>query len=184
LSFSEILLLSLALAVDAFSIAAVVGLVHRQPRQVFRLSFHFGLFQGLLALIGILIGGLLMGIIEAWDHWIAFSLLLLIGLRMIRNAKGGEERDTAKRDLTRGLSLVGLSLAVSIDALAAGVGLAALSVPVLSTVLLIGLVASLGTLMAFVLAGSIRHWVGRYAEYAAGVFLIGLGIKILIAHTT
>ena len=80
----EILLLAVALAVDAFTVGAAVGLRHRAPRQVFRLAFHFGLFQALMPLIGALAGGALFELVAAASHWVAFGLLLFVGGRMIR----------------------------------------------------------------------------------------------------
>ncbi len=123
MSLYEILLLSLALAADAFAVGICVGVNHHRPRQIFRLSFHFGLFQALMALAGMLGGRLLLELIQVWDHWLAFGLLAFIGGRMLLGDGSGETK-AAKRDPTRGGSLVGLSLAVSMDALAAGVGIA------------------------------------------------------------
>ncbi|MBM4118248.1 manganese efflux pump [bacterium] len=181
MSLLELISLALALAVDAFSVGVSVALTHRTPRQALRLSFHFGLFQSLLALVGILAGRLLFAAIQHIDHWVACLLLAGIGLRMLRG-----ERDEGRRaqpsDLTRGLSLVGLSLAVSIDAAAAGVGLAALEAPLALAVCLIGLVSFLATLLAFALSGPLRARLGRHAERVAGVVLILLGVKILVEH--
>ena len=181
MSFAELLILALALAVDAFSVGAGVALSHRERRQVFRLSFHFGLFQGLLAGLGMLLGALLFHFIAFLDHWLAFVALSWIGLRMFR--AGGEETEgEARRDPTRGLSLTLLSLAVSIDALAAGVGLAAAHVnPWLATTL-IAAVSGLATWLAFTLTGPVATFLGRRGERLAGIVLIGLGIKILIEH--
>ena len=115
MSLPELTLLSLALAVDAFSVGLGIALAHRRARQVFRLSFHFGLFQGLFAGMGILAGSLLFGVVSFLDHWLAFGLLVWIGLRMIRG--GGNHGEGGRKDPTKGLSLALLSTAVSIDAL-------------------------------------------------------------------
>jgi putative Mn2+ efflux pump MntP len=181
MSITEQLLLALALAIDAFSVGAGIALTHRRRRQIFRLSFHFGLFQALLALLGLLAGLALFSVISFLDHWIAFVLLAWIGLRMLR---GGDERRRRgeKLDLTRGWSLILLSLAVSIDAFAAGVGLAAVDTERALTVTLIGLIAGAATWAAFLLTGSLGQWLGRHGERVAGVVLIGLGLKILVEH--
>jgi len=178
----EILLLALALAADAFSVGVGVGLSHQRTRQVFRLSFHFGLFQGLLATAGLAAGSLLIRWIHAWDHWIAFGLLVLIGLRMIRGAFGPVDERADERDLTRGWSLVMLSTAVSIDAFAAGVGIAALEAPRVEAVLLIALVSGLATLLAFRASTGLRRVLGHRAELVGGLVLIALGSKILMEH--
>ena len=181
MSTLEILLLAVALAVDAFTVGAGVALKHRRPRQIFRLSFHFGLFQSLMALLGVLGGVVLLELIVAWDHWLAFALLALVGGRMITGV--GDGAGAGRRsDPTRGGSLVGLSLAVSLDALAAGIGLAAAHAPRVTAILLIGLVSGLATWLAFAVAGRLGRWVDRYGERLAGLVLIGLGVKILVEH--
>ena len=181
MSTLEILLIALALAVDSFSVAAGVALTHRSPRQIFRLCFHFGLFQALLALLGMTTGKLFFELVKHVDHWAAFVLLSWLGVRMLSDGGRGLRRGEAA-DLTRGFSLVALSLAVSIDAAAAGVGLAALAAPPAKTILLIGVVSALASLAAFGLSGTLRHKIGAQAERIAGIVLILLGIKILLEH--
>ena len=183
MSLPEILLLSLALAADAFSVGAALGLRYRQPREVFRVAFHFGLFQALLPLAGAALGGALLRYVESVDHWIAFGLLALLGCRMIWSALRGDHADAADVDPTRGWSLVGLSVAVSIDALAAGITLPATGAPVALAVTLFGGVAGLATFVAMRLAGPIARRIGHRAEIVAGIVLIGLGVKILHEHT-
>jgi len=184
MSLLEILLLALALAADAFSVGAALGLRYRQPRQVFRVAFHFGLFQALLPLAGALVGAALLGYVESADHWVAFVLLTLLGVRMIRSGLR-EDRDGAQEvDLTRGWSLVGLSLAVSIDALAAGITLPATDAPITTAVVIIGLVAGIATFVAMKLARLMARGPGGRVEIAAGVILIGLGLKVLYDHTS
>lgn len=181
MSLLEIFLLALALAADAFTVGATVGLRHRNPMQILRLSFNFGFFQSLMSLAGALAGAAIVSRIEKWDHWLAFALLAAIGARMIHNSfrESSAEKNV---DPTTGLSLLALSVAVSIDALAAGVGLGAARAPILLSVITIGVVASAATMLAMILAGSIRAWTGKRCEFAAGLVLIGLGIKILIEH--
>lgn len=179
MSFVEILLLALALAVDAFSVGAAIGLTHRRPRQIFRLSWHFGLFQALMPVIGALAGTFLERFVEPFDHWLAFGLLAFIGGRMIYNALRGEERRAA-RDLTRGLSLIALSLVVSIDALAAGFALALEDEPIVLPVVVIGVVAASLTAVGMLIAGRISDRLGKRCEIGAGLVLIGLGVKILV----
>jgi putative Mn2+ efflux pump MntP len=183
MSLLEILLLSLALAADAFSVGAALGLRYRKPREVFRIAFHFGLFQALLTLLGALLGGALLVYVESVDHWIAFGLLALLGSRMIWSGLHDAPRRHASVDLTRGWSLVGLSLAVSIDALAAGITLPATDAPIGPAVTTIGVVAGLATFVAMRLAGPIARHVGSRVEIVAGLVLIGLGVKIVLEHT-
>jgi putative Mn2+ efflux pump MntP len=178
----EIVLLALALSADAFSVGAALGLRYRSARQTFRLAFHFGLFQALLPLVGALAGTTLLAHIERWDHWIVFGLLSYLGFRMIRHAGRDTGERIGDRDLTRGWSLIGFSLAVSIDALAAGVALPAAGAPILASVATIGLVTGLSTLVAIRLAGAIAGRLGSRIEVVAGLVLFGLGTKVLLDH--
>lgn len=180
--YAEILILAMALAADAFSVGAAVGLRHPAARQVFRLSFHFGLFQSLMSLAGALAGAFLLRYVEGCDHWIVMALLVLIGGRMIYVAWKGDSEKYADTDLTRGFSLIGLSLAVSIDALGAGVSLPASNANIPLAVTVIGIVAALATSLAMRLADKVRDWMGRRCEMIAGIVLILLGIWTPIDH--
>lgn len=177
----EIVLLAFALAADAFAVGAAIGLRHRHPRQLFRLSFHFGLFQALMPLLGILLGSWLREF-TSLDHWIALGLLLVIGLRMIVEARRGADRTDLTVDYTRGLRLIGLSLAVSIDAFAAGITLGAAQAPLVFSVTLIGVVAALATLASMLAAGRVPARFHRWSGYAGGLVLIALGVKIVLEH--
>jgi putative Mn2+ efflux pump MntP len=178
----EILLLALALAADAFSVGAALGLRYRSARQTFRLAFHFGLFQALLPLAGAFFGALLVSWVSGADHWIAFGLLLVLGVRMIVAARRQEAAAERTADLTRGWSLVGFSLAVSIDALAAGVTLPASGASIPLAVVTFGVVTGLATVVAIRLAATLARHVGSRIEIAAGLVLIALGLKILNDH--
>jgi len=183
MSYIETVLLALALAVDAFSVGVSVGLKHCAPRQIFRLSFHFGLFQALLAGIGAGAGLLLLEYFAMWDHWIVLIILSILGIRMIYGGLKGDSDEAAEsRDMTKGWMMVGLSTAVSIDALAAGVSLPAGMMPVGWAITLIGIISGVGTLMAMLLAGKVGNIIGKRAEIVAGVVLIGIGVKTLFEH--
>jgi putative Mn2+ efflux pump MntP len=180
--FLEILILSLALSADAFTVAASIGVRHRSARQMFRLSFHFGLFQSLLALSGALAGTLFVSFMADYDHWVAFALLTFIGVRMIYGALKHSAEHLSQTDLTKGFSLISLSLAVSIDALAAGVGLPAVGASLTLAIFLIGLTAAAATLAAMLLSGHIAKRFGERLEIVAGFVLIGLGVWTLYVH--
>ncbi|TNF51887.1 MAG: manganese efflux pump [Deltaproteobacteria bacterium] len=175
--------LALALAMDAFAVALGTGAVLSRltGRHLFRLGFHFGLFQALMPVIGWLAGLTVMQWVEAWDHWIAFSLLAIIGGRMIYEAFSDEEK-TDDRDPTKGLSLVLLSIATSIDALAVGFSLSVIGVSIWIPALIIGLVAGVLTLVGMLLGGRIGDRWGSRVEIFGGMVLIAIGIKILIEH--
>lgn len=121
--------ISVALAMDAFavSIAAGVYLKDVSFRQFFRLSWHFGLFQALMPVIGWGAGLSIRHFIEKADHWVAFCLLTVVSISMVREAFGKEDEEKARRDPTKGSTLIVLSLATSIDALAVGFSLSILN---------------------------------------------------------
>ena len=175
--------LALALAMDAFAVALGTGAVLSRltGRHLFRLGFHFGLFQALMPVIGWLAGLTIIQWVEAWDHWIAFSLLAIIGGRMIYEAFSDEE-NTDDRDPTKGLSLVLLSIATSIDALAVGFSLSVIGVSIWMPALVIGLVAGVLTIVGMLLGGRIGDRWGSRVEIFGGLVLIAIGVKILIEH--
>ena len=175
--------LALALAMDAFAVALGTGAVLSSltGRHLFRLGFHFGLFQALMPVIGWLAGLTVIQWVEAWDHWIAFSLLAIIGGRMVYEAFSDEEKAN-DRDPTKGLSLVLLSIATSIDALAVGFSLSVIGVSIWMPALVIGLVAGVLTLVGMLLGGRIGDRWGTRVEIFGGLVLIAIGLKILIEH--
>ena len=177
MSVVEIFILAFALAADAFSVGAAVGLTHRKPRQIFRLSWHFGLFQALMPLIGAILGNLILDYIKAVDHWVAFILLSAIGIKMIYESTQSDTKP-ATADLTKGLFLILLSTGVSIDAFAAGISLSVLKAPLALSLTIIGIVAGLSTLCAMVIAHRINALIGKKSELTAGIVLILLGVRI------
>jgi len=182
MDFFQILLVALALAADAFSVGAVLALRYRRARQVFRVAFHFGLFQALFPLVGAILGGALLVHVERFDHWVAFGLLALVGGRMIWSGLHQASERTTSVDLTRGWSLVGLSVAVSIDALAVGITLPATGTPVGLAVTSFGVVAGFATLVAMCFVAPFARRLGGRIEVAAGLVLVALGLKILQDH--
>ncbi len=176
--------IALALAVDAF--AVTVGLACSLSglgrQQVFRLAFHFGLFQFMMPVIGWFIGENLLKLISSYDHWVAFGLLLLVGLRMVRQSFRNEDEKYQGKDPTRGWSLLVLALATSQDALAAGFGLAVLGINIWISALVIGLTAFSLTWVASRVGPLMGRVFGRRAELVGGLILILIGVKILLDH--
>ncbi len=183
MDFITLLGIALALAMDAFAVAIGVSLTVAPltGRHFFRLGFHFGLFQALMPVIGWLAGITVQKQLAAFDHWLAFGLLAFVGSKMIHEAlKDEEQRKTG--DPTRGLSLVVLSVATSIDALAVGLSLGMLGVSIWRPAAVIGLVAGLLTLIGMLLGRRIGSLWGRKVEVLGGLILIGIGCKILFEH--
>lgn len=175
--------LALALALDAFAVAVTVGMVlpRLSFRPVFRLAWHFGLFQFLMPVIGWAAGLTLQRWIEAYDHWVAFGLLVLIGGKMVRESFEIKKVEN-QADPTRGWNLVILSVATSVDALAVGLMLALLGVSVWGPGVIIGVVAATLTFLGLHLGRKLGHCLGARMELIGGLVLIGIGLKILISH--
>ena len=176
--------LAVALAMDAFAVSLAAGAVLAPVtfRHCFRLGFHFGLFQALMPVLGWTLGMQVRSWIVAWDHWIAFGLLSWLGWRMIREGGDREEERRDAADPSRGMRLVLLSIATSIDALAVGLSLAMIHVAIWIPALVIGLVACLFSVTGVLIghrAGAL--WGGR-VEKIGGLILIGIGLRILLSH--
>jgi putative Mn2+ efflux pump MntP len=175
---------AVGLAMDAFAtaIAVSVSLRSLDRRQIFRLAFHFGLFQALMPVVGWMAGSVITDRVADWDHWIAFALLAFVGGRAI--LKGGDEPDDdGAFDPTRGLSLVVLSIATSLDALAVGLSFGALGVRIWVPSLVIGLTAGFLTVIGMVLGHRVGRRFGRKAEIVGGVVLVAIGVWIVVDHT-
>ncbi len=179
MSFSEIVLLSIALAADAVTVGLAVGINHKSYRQVFRLAFHCGLFQALLPTVSAVTAVCVGTIVDAFDHYIGFALLALIGAKTIHGSIKNSDVKVPK-DLTKGMSMVGLSLAVSIDAFAAGFPIGFSNTSVLLAVFTIGTITATLTAVAMKAASSVSTKLGSKAEFVAGIILILLGVKILL----
>lgn len=165
----------------AVSVAAGLSLARVTPRHTFRIAFHFGLFQFMMPILGWLGGSMLAPYIGAWDHWIAFALLALVGGKMLCEA-GAENNPGGKADPTRGLMLVTLSIATSIDALAVGASMAMIRVSVWVPSVVIGLVAGLLSAIGITFGSRIGPRWGYWAEIAGGVVLLVIGARILFSH--
>ncbi len=186
MSWMSLILLAVALAMDAFTVALVTGLT--QPvltgRQVLRMSLSFGLFQAFMPLVGWAAGKAAHSYIEAFDHWVAFGLLAFVGARMMLGALGDAGQEDGSRDRTAGWELLTLSVATSIDALAVGLSLALVGSGILLPALVIGLVAASLTALGMLLGGRIGALWGKSFEFAGGLILVGIGIKIVLEHTS
>jgi putative Mn2+ efflux pump MntP len=176
--------IALGLAMDAFavSIGVSIALGGTSSRQTFRLAWHFGLFQGLMPVIGWLAGSTIRPLIESWDHWLAFALLAAVGGRMIIDALRGQNGESWRTDPTRGWSLVVLSVATSIDALAVGLSFAALGVRVWFPAVVIGLTAGVVTLIGTMGGRALGARFGSRMAMVGGIVLIGIGCWIVIDH--
>jgi putative Mn2+ efflux pump MntP len=176
--------IAVGLAMDAFAVALGVGLTLATVtrRQAFRLAWHFGLFQFLMPVLGWLAGRTVERQIAAVDHWIAFALLAGIGGKMLYESGRDGAEARAAGDPTRGWSLLVLSVATSVDALAVGLSLGLLRVRIWYPAAVIGVVAALLTAAGLRLGKRLGAIFGRRMEALGGVVLLAIGVKILLEH--
>lgn len=185
MDFISVLLIAIGLGMDALSVAVVAGISLGRPSRpaVWRMSGAFGFFQFAMPLAGWSAGRAVSGFIEAWDHWVAFGLLVIVGGKMIVEAFRDENaKEAPAADPTRGWTLLMLSVATSIDAMAVGLSLALLDAAILYPSIVIGITALAMTWVGMVFGGRIGSWLGRKVEIAGGLILIGIGVKILVEH--
>jgi putative Mn2+ efflux pump MntP len=184
MGWGSLIAISVALAMDAFAVAIVTGLTLKvlTGRHLFRLGFHFGLFQAMMVAIGWFCGSAVHRYVGPADHWIAFALLALVGGKIIREALSDDE-ERRSPDPTSGWDLVLLSVATSIDALAVGLSLAIIGSEIAVPALVIGLMATFLTLVGMALGRRVGALWGRRVEIMGGVILIAIGLKIVWDHT-
>lgn len=193
MTFLDILLLSVALAMDCFAVSIVSGVLLRRIRwaTVLRMSFLFGFFQAAMPLIGWLLTSRFSHYIEAFDHWVAFGLLMFLGVRMIlpeRKKDGEDEAPAACNNPARLSTQLTMAVATSIDALAVGISFACMGYRSVSSLTLplvtIGVVSFLfgvaGNLLGLRFGEPLRRRLRP--ELIGGVILILIGIKILLSH--
>lgn len=177
--------IAVALAMDAFAVALSAGVLLNpiSGRQLFRLGFHFGLFQGGMPVIGWLAGVGLKKFVTVYAPWIAFLLLVFVGGKMIYEALTDHREGTGRRDPTRGFTMVLLSIATSIDALAVGFSLSLLGVAIWVPAVVIGVITTSLTVAGMLLGRTIgTRWGGR-VEVFGGTILVFIGLKILLQAT-
>lgn len=178
----QIFFIAVSLAMDAFAVSVSTGIAMPGfgPRQAARIGLWCGAFQFFMPLLGYLLGSSVSAYIEAVDHWIAFGLLALIGGNMIRDALFGEGEEAIADLSVRRLFL--LALATSIDALAVGVTMVFMDVPILLSAAVIGVVAFLLAMVGGLLGRRLGQLFQRRATLLGGAVLVFIGAKILIEH--
>ncbi len=189
MDFLSLFLIAVGLSMDAFSVAICKGLA--LPRagadKCSVVGLWFGGFQALMPILGYFVGIHFKDAIESFDHWLAFALLALIGINMIREALGKEE-DNAENKGCEGNPLAArkmlpMAIATSIDALAVGVGFAFLGVDIWLSALLIGVTTFVLSVVGVKMGGVFGAKYKSKAELAGGIILILIGLKILLEHT-
>ncbi len=186
MGLTEIIIIAVGLAMDAFAVAIGKGLSvkHIGPRHSMSVGLWFGGFQALMPLVGYMLGRSFSSLVSHVDHWIAFILLGLIGVNMIREAlsEDGCEIESGKDFSSRQMFL--LAVATSIDALAVGVSLAFLDADIWLTVAVIGVITMILSMLGLRIGNVFGCRYKSRAEIFGGCVLIFIGSKILFEHIT
>lgn len=185
MSFLSIIFIALAMSTDAFVAAIGKGACLDKPRlsEAFRTGLIFGAIETITPIIGWAIGNVAVKFVAQWDHWIAFSLLLALGLHMIYAGLQPAEAEPEKKPQRHSFWILALTaVATSIDALAVGVGLAFVDVNIMLAALAIGLATTLMVTIGVMLGRVIGTAMGQKAEILGGVVLILVGATILFDH--
>lgn len=185
MNLTSIVLLSFAMSTDAFAVAVGKGAALRKPRvsEALRIGAIFGAIEGLTPLAGWALSYAAADYVKAWDHWIAFVLLSVLGVRMLLAAYRGEADTEPNAPSRAGFWLLALTgFATSIDAMAVGVGLAFLDVNILGVSAAIGATTFAMVTLGVMTGRLVGRWAGRWAEALGGVVLIAIGALILVEH--
>lgn len=179
------LFVALGLAMDAFAVSLGIGCAGQAsvPRAKFRLSFHFGVFQAGMTLLGWLVGNTIAGFISAVDHWVALILLSYVGINMILSGLN-TGCESYQSDPSKGKTLLMLCVATSLDAMAVGLSMAMIQTPVVFPSIVIGVVASGLSIFGLFAGNKLGETFGKRMEMIGGLILVGIGLEILISHLT
>lgn len=176
------MLIAVSLALDAFSVSIAGGMKVRGAKHLhaLRVAAFFGFFQAAMPVFGFVLGEAMKSFITGVDHWIAFGLLGIIGINMIREALSDEKEE--RKNLLDINTLIFLAIATSIDALVVGITLSLVKIPFLLSITIIGFVTFIMSFAGFLFGEKLGARFGRRIEVLGGLVLITIGIKILIDH--
>lgn len=183
MTLAAILILAFAMSTDAFAVAVGMGARRSSVdiKQALRIGLLFGVIEGITPLIGWALGSLAANYVQEWDHWIAFVLLVGLGLRMMREGFGAPDED--EQDLQQPFWLLALTgFATSIDALVVGVTLAFVDVGIIAPSVAIGLATFTMVTLGLLLGRRIGALLGKRAEVFGGLVLIAVGVLTLWEH--
>jgi manganese efflux pump family protein len=180
-SILQIFFIAFGLAMDAFSVSIAGGMKSQKGKIIHavKVALFFGLFQAGMPVIGWLVGGVAREFISGIDHWIAFILLGIIGIKMILEAFGAVEEE---KNIYNTKTLLVLSVATSIDALIVGITLNLLEIPFLVSIILIGIVTFVLSFLGFLFGKQFGTVFGKRVGILGGAVLIIIGLKMLIEH--
>ncbi|HOK03844.1 MAG TPA: manganese efflux pump MntP family protein [Victivallales bacterium] len=179
-----IIMIGLALSMDAFAVSIATGASLKKDRffEALRIATAFGFFQAIMPIIGAGIGIKFKNLISDWDHWVAFLILLIIGLKMIYEAHFIEKEEKKEGGVLSYKTLIILSIGTSIDAMATGFSISLIGDNIIFSAMIIGIVTFLVCFCGVFLGEKIGHFLEGKIETAGGIILILVGLKILLSH--
>ena len=179
----ELFVIALGLSMDAFAVAVCKGLSMQkfEIKKAVIIGLYFGIFQGVMPILGFLLGGTFAETIEKYDHWVAFILLGMIGINMIREAFDKDEEVNDKVDFK---SMIWLAIATSIDALTVGITFSFLKVNIWFVSLLIAMVTYVLSVLGVLIGNKFGCKYKAKAEVTGGIILLLMGVKIVLEHLT
>ena len=189
MSIVDLILLSIALAMDCFTVSITSGLIQRRLviRTMLVTAFFFGLFQALMPMIGWIGISFFSDALERWDHWIAFGLLAFLGGRMILSGLKTDDNENSF-DPSKLSTTITMAIATSIDALAIGLSFGCSGydtfVSILLPIIIIGIGSFLFSVAGFIIGAYAGRKINFPVEIIGGLILVGIGIKILVEHLT
>jgi putative Mn2+ efflux pump MntP len=178
-----LIILSIGLAMDAFSVATVTGfgLGRVRLQDAARMSISFGAAHVVMPTLGWYLGGTVVDLISGFDHWLAFLLLAFVGGKMIRDGLDGD-REVDPQSVLGGLSLLLFTVAVSVDSLAVGFSFCLQELPILVPSLFIGAGTLAFTFIGLMIGNRTGQAVGKRAQIFGGLVLVLIGARIVFTH--
>ncbi len=176
-------LIGVGLSIDSLAACVTTGACSKslKIKQAIKIATLMAFFQGAMPLIGWFIGISFKTLVESYDHWVAFILLLSVGGKLIYDGIQNAN-STAKTSPTNNLLLIGMAFATSIDAMILGIGFGLIELNILLAMLIIGLTTFLFSIFGLFVGNKIGHKINKGIEIFGGLILIGLGFKILVEH--
>lgn len=178
-----LLLIALGLAMDCFAVSLAIGTSGQIPdlRGKLRLAAHFGIFQAGMTVLGWILGGSIIQHVAAWDHWIAFALLGYVAYKLLKSGLT-QDCETFYQNPSKGRTMVLLSVATSIDAFAVGLSIVFMQVPILLSVIAIGIVSALLSIIGLFAGHRLSCQFGKRMEIVGGLVLLFIAFRVVLTH--
>jgi manganese efflux pump family protein len=179
MDFLLVILMGLALSMDIFTVAIIISLTSKFSKDQFKLPFSFAIFHIIMMLLGYFLSLSFYRFIEAYDHWVAFGLLLVVGLRMIKESFSTNNPDM---NWTNWKELITISFATSIDALALGITFNLLKQNIWLSSLIVGIIVLCFGFIGLLFGSKLKFIKPKYSLLIGAIVLISIGIKIVLEH--